>query len=124
MAKIGVFPDLTPEEAAAKIPDGATVAFSGFTNAGAAKVLPRALAAKARNEHESGRPYRLRVMTGASCSESIDNPLAQVDAISSGARPTRARQSLRKQINSQEVEYVDMHLSRFRKWCFPAFTEK
>ena len=83
MAKIGVFPNLTPEEAAAKIFDGATVAFSGFTNAGAAKVVPRALVERARSEHESGRPYRLRVMTGASCTASIDDPLAQVDLLAS-----------------------------------------
>ena len=34
MSTVGVFPDLTPEEAAARIPHGATVAFSGFTNSG------------------------------------------------------------------------------------------
>jgi acetyl-CoA hydrolase len=123
MTKIGVFPDLTPEEAAAKIPDGATVAFSGFTNAGAAKVLPRALAARARNEHENGRPYRLRVMTGASCSASIDDPLAQEDAISWRA-PYQSASRLRKQINSQEVEYVDMHLSQVSEMVLAGFHGK
>ena len=34
------FPNLTAEEAAELIPHGATVAFSGFTAAGAAKDVP------------------------------------------------------------------------------------
>ena len=123
MAKIGVFPDLSPEEAAAKIPDGATVAFSGFTNAGAAKVLPRALAVRAQSEHEKGRPYRLRIMTGASCTESIDEPLAKVNAMSWRA-PYQSAASLRKLINSQEVEYVDMHLSQVSEMVLAGFHGK
>ena len=44
------FPTLTPEEAAAHISNGQTVGFSGFTPAGAAKLVPRALAiARARS---------------------------------------------------------------------------
>ena len=47
------FPRLSPEEAVADIFDGATVAFSGFGNVGAAKVVPRALAAQsAQATHE------------------------------------------------------------------------
>ena len=38
------FPSIGVEEAASHIPSGATVAFSGFSSAGAAKVVPRALA--------------------------------------------------------------------------------
>ena len=41
------FPSLTAEEAIAEIRHGDTVAFSGFTPAGAAKAVPQALAAKA-----------------------------------------------------------------------------
>ena len=41
-------PNLTPQEAAEHISDGQTVGFSGFTPAGAAKLVPRALAARAR----------------------------------------------------------------------------
>ncbi|MDR3570070.1 MAG: succinate CoA transferase [Syntrophobacteraceae bacterium] len=123
MAKIGVFPELSPEEAAAKIPHGATVAFSGFTHAGAAKVLPGALADRARSEHESGRPYRLQVMTGASCSESVDEPLGKVDAISWRA-PYQSSSTLRKLINRQEVEYVDMHLSQVSEMVLAGFHGK
>ena len=51
------FPILTAEEAAELIPHGATIGFSGFTPAGSAKAIPRALAAKARREHSAGREY-------------------------------------------------------------------
>jgi acyl-CoA hydrolase len=44
------FPTLTAEEAAELISHGATVAFSGFTPAGAAKEVPRAQAARAPRE--------------------------------------------------------------------------
>ena len=101
---------LTPEEAVTLIPDGATVSFSGFSPAGAAKVIPRALAARARREHEAGRPFKVRVLTGASSGESIDDELARAEAISWRA-PYQSGGTLRKQINRQEVEYVDMHLS-------------
>ena len=49
MAKINGYPKLSAEEAAAQIPHGATVAFSGFSAAGAAKAVPRAIAKRARS---------------------------------------------------------------------------
>ncbi|MEL6741167.1 MAG: acetyl-CoA hydrolase, partial [Planctomycetota bacterium] len=76
------FPELTPEEAAAHIKDGQLVGFSGFTPAGAAKATPRALAELAKAEHDAGRPFRIRVLAGASTGEDIDERLAAVDAIS------------------------------------------
>jgi propionyl-CoA:succinyl-CoA transferase len=48
------FPRLNPEEAVTHIFNGATVAFSGFGNAGAPKAIPRALAASARKQHMKG----------------------------------------------------------------------
>jgi len=42
------FPAISAEEAASHIPSGATVAFSGFSSAGAAGVVPRALAHRTR----------------------------------------------------------------------------
>ena len=66
MRSVHSFPRLSAEEAAALIPDGAFVGFSGFTPAGAAKVVPRALAARARALHEKGQPFKIRVLTGAS----------------------------------------------------------
>lgn len=101
---------LNPEEAAELIPDGAMVAFSGFTPAGAAKAVPRALAGRARTLHQAGLPYKLRVITGASTGSSIDDALAEAEAISWRA-PFQSSVPLRKQINEGKVAFVDMHLS-------------
>lgn len=104
------FPRLSADEAAALIPDGALVGFSGFTPAGAAKAVPRALAARASQLHDRGQPYTLRVLTGASTGRNLDEALAQANAIAWRA-PYQSSRTLRDQINKQQVEFVDMHLS-------------
>jgi propionyl-CoA:succinyl-CoA transferase len=104
------FSVLNPEEAAELIPHGALVAFSGFTPAGAAKAVPRALAGRARVLHRAGLPFQLRVLTGASTGSSIDDALAEAEAISWRA-PFQSSVPLRKQINEGRVAFVDMHLS-------------
>lgn len=104
------FAAMTAEEAAACINHGDTVAFSGFTPAGAAKAVPEALAVRARQEHGRGKDFRLRVLTGASSGRCIDEDLAAAGAIMWRA-PYQTGDSLRRQINRGEVEYVDMHLS-------------
>jgi propionyl-CoA:succinyl-CoA transferase len=104
------FPSLRPEEAVAQIPHGATVAFSGFTPAGAAKAVPRALAARALEMHRQGKPFNIRMLTGASCGDSIDEALAKAGAIAWRA-PYQTSPTLRGLINQEKVEYVDMHLS-------------
>src|SRR5262245_31526465 len=98
MAAGSPFPVLTAEEAAELISPGATVAFSGFTPAGAAKDVPRALAARARRLHQTGQPFQIRVLTGASTGHSIDDALAEAEAISWRA-PYQSSALLRKQIN-------------------------
>ncbi len=110
MSKYNRYPILTAEEAAAEIPHGSLVGFSGFTPAGAAKVVPLAIAARARAIHEKGDPYRIRVLTGASTGEDLDEALAQAEAISWRA-PYASSKTLRKQMNKGEVSFVDMHLS-------------
>jgi propionyl-CoA:succinyl-CoA transferase len=114
------FPRLTAEEAVAHISHGATVSFSGFSPAGAAKVIPRALAARAREFHQRGEPFKIRVLTGASSGETIEEALAQAEAISWRA-PYMSGATLRKQINRQEVEYVDMHLSHLPQSVLSSF---
>ena len=104
------YPILTAQEAASQINDGDTVSFSGFTPAGAAKAVPAALAYRAREEHAKDRPFKVRVLTGASSGYDIDDELARAEAISWRA-PYQSGKVLREQINCQEVEYVDMHLS-------------
>src|SRR6056297_1536758 len=104
------FTKLTPEQAVAGICHGDTISFSGFSPAGAAKALPLALAARARKAHARGNRFRVRVLTGASSGRCIDEDLALAEAISWRA-PYQSGDTLRRQINRQEVEYVDHHLS-------------
>ncbi|HYB20722.1 MAG TPA: succinate CoA transferase [Thermodesulfobacteriota bacterium] len=101
---------ISAEEAVSHIHTGDTVAFSGFTPAGAAKAVPTALAARAKEMHGKNETFKIRVLTGASCGESIDEGLAQAKAVSWRA-PYQSSPTLRRMINRQEVEYVDMHLS-------------
>jgi succinate CoA transferase len=110
MSSYGPYPILTAEEVVAQINDGSTVAFSGFSPAGGAKAVPKALAQRADQEHAQGRPFRVRVLTGASAGGHIDEDLARAGAVSWRA-PYQQGPTLRKQINREEVEYVDMHLS-------------
>jgi succinate CoA transferase len=104
------FPILTPEEAATLIQHGATIGFSGFTPAGAAKAVSKALAAKAREEHTAGRPFKVAVVTGASTGDSLDGELARADAIS-WRTPYQSNKSLRASINAGHTKFFDMHLS-------------
>lgn len=102
---------LAAEEAAEHIYDQQTVAFSGFTPAGAPKAVPRALAARAQAEHTAGRPFRINVITGASTGPSLDGALAKAKAI--GFRtPYQSDPDLRRSINAGETRFFDMHLSR------------
>ncbi|MFO0878379.1 MAG: succinate CoA transferase [Gemmataceae bacterium] len=106
----GQFATLTADEAAELIPHGSTVAFSGFTAAGAAKAVPKALATRANRLHQAGQPFQVRVLSGASTGASLDDALAEADAISWRA-PYQSSGPLRKRINSGQVAFVDMHLS-------------
>ncbi len=103
------YPKLTPEEAAAWIENGQMVAFSGFTPAGTAKAIPAALARRARELHARGETFQIRVITGAS-SGKLDDALAEAGAISWRA-PYQSSRILREQINAQEVQFIDLHLS-------------
>ncbi|MBN8460484.1 MAG: succinate CoA transferase [Verrucomicrobia bacterium] len=104
------FPILTPEEAAAMVNHDETIGFSGFTPAGAAKVIPTALAARAEAEHEAGRPFKVGVITGASTGPSLDGALAKADAIKFRT-PYQSDKDLRNSINAGKTHFFDMHLS-------------
>jgi succinate CoA transferase len=101
---------LNPEEAAAHIEDGQTIGFSGFTPAGAAKIIPRAMAKRAEELHGKGKPFQVGVVTGASTGQSLDGTLAEADAIS-WRTPYQSNKSLRKSINEGRTRFFDMHLS-------------
>ena len=105
------------------IKNGDTVAFSGFSPAGGAKVVPRMLAEHASAVHRQGKPFRIRVLTGASAGDYIDNDLAKANAIQWRA-PYQGGRELRDQINRQEVQYVDMHLSHLAQTVSAGFFGK
>lgn len=104
------FPRLTPAEAAAHIENGQSVAFSGFTAAGAPKAVPRAIAERAKQIHAAGHPFRIGVLTGASTGKSLDGALAQADAVLFRT-PYQSDPDLRKSINEGRTAFFDMHLS-------------
>jgi acetyl-CoA hydrolase len=103
-------PTLTAAEAAALINHGSTIGVSGFTPAGAAKNVPKALAARARAEHEAGRPFKVAIISGASTGDSLDGELARADALS-WRTPYQSNKSLREGINAGRIQFFDMHLS-------------
>ena len=104
------FPTLTPEEAASLIDNDAVIGFSGFTPAGAAKVIPSAIAQRAIAEHEAGRAFKVGVITGASTGPSLDGALAKAEAIKFRT-PYQSDKDLRASINAGKTHFFDMHLS-------------
>lgn len=105
------FPRLTAAEAAAQIQNGQTVAFSGFTPAGAAKEVPKAIAARAAEIQNSGQPFSIGVITGASTGHVLDGSLARANAILFRT-PYQNDPDLRKSINEGRTKFYDMHLSQ------------
>jgi acyl-CoA hydrolase len=104
------FAKLTAAEAAGLIKHGEVVGFSGFTPAGAAKAVPKAIAQHALREHAAGRPFRIGVMTGASTGPSLDGSLAKANAVLFRT-PYQSDPDMRKSINSGKTHFYDMHLS-------------
>lgn len=95
----------TPQEAAGWIRDGMTVGMSGFTRAGDVKVVPAALAERARHEN-----LKISLLTGASLGCDTDKLLTEAGALAR-RMPFQADPSLRAAINRGEVMYIDQHLS-------------
>lgn len=104
------FPIITAQEAAAHIKHGDTIGFSGFTPAGACKVIPLAVAERAKAEHAAGREFKLGVITGASTGKSLDGALAAADAVA-WRTPYQSDPTLRKAINEGRAKFFDLHLS-------------
>ncbi|MCK9907187.1 acetyl-CoA hydrolase, partial [Frankia sp. Cpl3] len=83
------------EEAAEWIQDGMTVGLSGFTRAGDAKVVPVALAQRAKRE---GKPFQINVYTGASLGSDVDAVMAEAGIIKKRL-PFQADPLMRNKIN-------------------------
>ena len=118
-----VFPILDADEAVRQVHDGAMIAFSGFANSGTAKAVPRALSKMARELHDAGKPFKVRVVTGGNTGPNVDEELAASNAISWRAF-FQSSPTLRAQINRQEVEYLDMHLSHAPQTLLAGFFGK
>src|SRR5271165_7671624 len=101
---------LTAEEAASLIPNGAMVAVSGFTPAGAPKSVPRALAKRARELHQAGAAFQVKLLSGASTGAACDDEMAAAEAVSWRA-PYMTSVPMRPLANTGKIEFVDMHLS-------------
>jgi len=104
------FPKLTAAEAAALINNGEVLGINAFTAAAAPKAIARAIAARAREEHAAGRPFKIGMITGASTGPSLDGELAKADAVSFRT-PFQSDPDMRRAINEGKVQFFDMHLS-------------
>ena len=93
---------VTTAEAAAEWVHGG---MSGFTRAGDVKVVPLALAERARHEQ-----LKITLMTGASLGHDVDKALTEAGALAR-RMPFQADPVLRAAINRGEVMYIDQHLS-------------
>ena len=107
-------------DAALLIASGTTVGMSGFTGSGYPKAVPLALAARIEAEHVAGRPFRIRVWTGASTGPELDGALAKVDGIEFRL-PYNSDPFVREKINRGEMEYFDMHLSQVAPMAWQGF---
>ncbi len=101
---------ISAEEAAMFVNHGDNVGFSGFTPAGCPKIVPKAIAERARREHEAGRPFQIGMFTGASTGDRLDGELARANAIKFRT-PYQSNKDLRTLLNSGGAQYYDMHLS-------------
>jgi succinyl-CoA:acetate CoA-transferase len=97
---------LMPAQQAARLfQNGMTVGMSGFTRAGDAKAMPRALVERARHE-----PLSLTLITGASLGNESDGLMAEAGLLARRL-PFQSDAALRRKINAGEVMFIDQHLS-------------
>ncbi|MDR6173129.1 succinyl-CoA:acetate CoA-transferase [Nocardioides zeae] len=100
----------TAEEAARHVAHGMSVGISGFTGAGHPKAVPGALADRIAVAHSRGEEFRIGLWSGASTAPEVDGRLAEVHGLDKRL-PYNGDPTLRRLINTGEVDYVDAHLS-------------
>lgn len=103
-------PFITAEEAASQIKHGDRVGLSGFTASGTPKVVTVALAEQAKALHEKGEEFKIDLFTGASTNDHVDGELSRAKAIRQRT-PYQGHADCRKGVNSDEINYFDLHLS-------------
>ncbi|TCP36078.1 succinyl-CoA:acetate CoA-transferase [Sphingomonas sp. BK235] len=106
--------------AAQLISAGDTVGMSGFTGSGYPKAVPLALAARIEAEHAAGRPFSIRVWTGASTGPELDGALAKANGIELRL-PYNSDPIAREEINRGAMSYFDMHLSQVAPMAWQGF---
>lgn len=111
---------MSAEAAAEHIASGTTIGMSGFTGSGYPKAVPLALAARIEAEHAAGRPFKVRVWTGASTGPELDGALAKADGIEFRL-PYNSDPIAREKINSGQMDYFDMHLSQVAPMAWQGF---
>ncbi len=101
---------VSADQAADLIKDGMNVGVSGFTPSGYPKMTTLALA----KQIKEGKQCRINIWSGASVGPEIEEALAQVGGIK-GRMPYYAasNKTMRQQINANDIDYLDQHLSHF-----------
>ena len=100
----------TADAAAQHIQPGDNVGFSGFTGAGYPKAIPAALHDRIVAAHARGDDFRIGLWTGASTAPDADGVLAEAHGVSTRL-PYNSDPTMRRLINTGEVDYIDAHLS-------------
>ena len=96
---------VSADEAASLIKDGMVVGMSGFTRAGDAKLVPHAMAKRAKSH-----PFKVTVITGASLGHDTDKIMCEAGLLARRL-PFQVDKTLRNAINRGEVMFIDEHLS-------------
>lgn len=102
---------MTPYQASLFVQNGMTVATSGFTPSGYPKVVPLAIAERAKN----GEKIEITLITGASVGEELDGALTK-EGVIVRRFPYQTNESCRNAINNGRVHYADMHLSHVSQY--------
>lgn len=103
-------PFISAEEAASYVNNGDNVALSGFTASGTPKLVPKAIAERARSFHAKGEPFKINLYTGASTNEFVDGELTTANAIGKRA-PYQGTKVTRESLNRGDIDFYDPHLS-------------
>ncbi|MGI5950497.1 MAG: acetyl-CoA hydrolase/transferase family protein [Brooklawnia sp.] len=101
---------MSAADAAALIPAGASIGFSGFTGAGYPKEFPVALAKRITEARDRGEDFTIRMFTGASTAPELDAVLAETGGVTFRV-PYQSDPVMRAKINDGTTDYVDTHLS-------------
>ena len=96
---------VSADEAASLVKDGMVVGMSGFTRAGDAKLVPHAMAKRAKSH-----PFKISLLTGASLGHDTDKILTEAGVLAR-RMPFQVDTTLRAAINRGEVMFIDEHLS-------------